>query len=403
MEKIVTDEKKIEQVLSRGVEEVIVKEHLKRRMLKGEKLRVKLGIDPTGSFLHLGHAIVLKKLKEFQNLGHQVIFLIGDFTAKIGDPTGRASERKPLTEEEIKKNMQTYQNQASKILNMKKVEVRYNSEWLGKLSLRDTITLTSKITYAQMAQRASFKERIKKDIDLSIQEFIYPAMQGYDSVALKADIELGGTDQKFNLLMGRHLQKRYNQQPQDVITCPLLEGLDGIEKMSKSKNNFIALSDKPEVMYGKSMSISDKLMIRYFELCTEVTSEEIKQIAKDLKKEKSNPRDVKMKLAFEITKIFHGEKKAQEAQDYFIKTIQKKEVPKKVVSIEVFVESSIISAMVLASLAKSNADAKRKIKQGGVEIDGQKIVDINTKINSSMNGQILKVGKRGFRRIRLII
>ncbi len=401
MEKIVTDEKKIEQVLSRGVEEVIVKEHLKRRMLKGEKLRVKLGIDPTGSFLHLGHAVVLKKLKEFQNLGHQVIFLIGDFTAKIGDPTGRASERKPLMEEEIKKNMQTYQNQASKILNMKKVEVRYNSEWLGKLNLKDTIMLTSKITYAQMAQRASFKERIKKDIDLSIQEFIYPAMQGYDSVALKADIELGGTDQKFNLLMGRHLQKRYNQQPQDVITCPLLEGLDGIEKMSKSKNNFIALSDKPEVMYGKSMSISDKLMIRYFELCTEVTSEEIKQIAKDLKKEKSNPRDVKMKLAFEITKIFHGEKKAQEAQDYFIKTIQKKEVPKKVVSIEVLVESSIISTMVLASLAKSNADAKRKIKQGGVEIDGQKIIDINTKINSSMNGQILKVGKRGFRRIKI--
>ncbi|PIP27804.1 MAG: tyrosine--tRNA ligase [Candidatus Moranbacteria bacterium CG23_combo_of_CG06-09_8_20_14_all_35_22] len=399
MAKIITDEKLIDELLERGTEEVIVKDHLKKRMMAGEKLRIKLGIDPTGSVLHLGHAVVLKKLKQFQDLGHQVIFLIGDFTAKIGDPTGRASARKPLTEEDIKKNMESYQKQAGIMLDMEKVEVRYNSEWLAKLSFKDLIILTSKITYAQMAQRADFKERIKNDIDLSMQEFMYPAMQGYDSVVLKADVELGGTDQKFNLLMGRQLQKRYDQKPQDVLTCPLLEGLGGTDKMSKSLNNFISLTEEAESMFGKVMSLTDELIVRYFELCTEISLEEIKKIKKDLENSKVNPRDVKIKLAFEITKIYHGEKKANEAKEYFEKVISRKEMPDEVKEEKVNEGERLIDFIVKIKLAQSNADAKRKIEQGGVSLDGEIIKDIQTKISKAMEGKILKVGKREFRKI----
>lgn len=398
MAKIITDEKLINEVLNRGVAEVIVKEHLKKRMLAGEKLRIKFGIDPTGSVLHLGHAVVFKKLKQFQDLGHQVIFLIGDFTAKVGDSTGRSSVRVPMTEKEIKDNMKNYQEQAGIILDMKKVEVRYNSEWLAKLGFKELIVLTSKITYAQMAQRADFKERIKKDIDLSIQEFMYPAMQGYDSVELKADVELGGTDQKFNLLMGRQLQKRYGQEPQDIITCPLLEGLEGKDKMSKSLGNYIALTEKPNVMFEKIMSLTDDLIGRYFELCTEISSDDIEKIKKQLKTEKVNPRDIKIKLAFEITKIYHGEKKAREAREYFEKVFSKKEMPE---DIQVIPSSapkiSIIDYMVETSLAKSKSDARRKIEQGGVSVDGKKVATIDFMLDSERDyGKIIKVGKIHF-------
>jgi tyrosyl-tRNA synthetase len=254
MSKIITDEKLIDELLTHGVAEVIVKEELAEKMLSGKKLRIKLGIDPTGSVLHLGHAVVLQKLKQFQDLGHQVIFLIGDFTARIGDPTGRSASRKSMTEEEINNNMQDYVNQASKILDINKVELRYNSEWLAKLDFKELIILASKVTYAQVAQRADFKDRIKNDVDLSLQEFLYPLMQGYDSVMLKSDVEIGGTDQKFNLLMGRQLQKRYKQASQDIITCSLLEGLSGEEKMSKSLNNYVALNENPGEMFGKIIS-----------------------------------------------------------------------------------------------------------------------------------------------------
>ena len=401
MSKIVTDEKKINEVLERGVDEVIVKENLKKRMMAGEKLRIKLGIDPTGSVLHLGHAVVLKKLRDFQKLGHQVIFLIGDFTARIGDPTGRSSARKPMTDEEIKSNMEDYKEQAGGIIDLENVEVRYNSEWLAELDLKDLILLTSKITYAQMAQRADFKDRIKKDIDLSIQEFLYPAMQGYDSVALKADVELGGTDQKFNLLMGRQLQKRYDQSPQDVITCPLLEGLDGVEKMSKSVGNYIALNEEPDSMYGKVMSIPDKLIFRYYELCTEVNGAELDEVKKALGDSNINPRDYKMKLAYEIVKTNYDKETAGKAQSYFVKTIQKKEAPEETEEVKVRTGTSLIDLLVGSGLASSRSEAKRKIVQGGVKFGEQVISDMNYQIGNSDNGKILKVGKRNYRRIML--
>jgi len=401
MAKVITDEKLIDELLERGVEEVIVKEHLRKRMLAGEKLRIKLGIDPTGSVLHLGHAIVLKKLKQFQDLGHQVIFLIGDFTARIGDPTGRSVARKPMTDEEIRKNMQSYQNQAGIILDMNKVEVRYNSEWLASMNLQEVIMMASKITYAQMAQRADFKNRIKNDLDLSIQEFMYPAMQGYDSVALKADVEIGGTDQKFNLLMGRQLQKRYDQEPQDTITCPLLEGLDGVEKMSKSVGNYIALTEEPNSMYGKIMSLPDSLILRYFELCTNIAVLEIDKFKKELDDQTVNPRDIKMKLALEITNIYHGKEKASKAEEYFIKTVQKKEIPDEIQKAKVSVGEKIVDMLVRENLAASKAEARRKIEQGGVKMNDEVIEDWQREIFSSDSEKILRVGKKEWRKIVL--
>ncbi|KKS32192.1 MAG: Tyrosine-tRNA ligase [Parcubacteria group bacterium GW2011_GWC2_42_12] len=400
MAKIITDENKIDEVLSRGVEEVIVKENLKKRLMSGKKLRIKLGIDPTGSVLHLGHAVVLRKLKDFQDLGHQVIFLIGDFTARIGDPTGRSVSRKPLTDKDIAANMKSYTKQAGLILDMKKVEIRYNSEWLNKLDFRELVMLSSKVTYAQVAQRADFKERIKNDQDLSLQEFLYPVMQGYDSVALKADVEIGGTDQKFNLLMGRQLQKRYNQEPQEIITCPLLEGLSGGDKMSKSLDNYIALTEKPEEMYGKIMSLTDGLIIRYFTLGTYLSLEKIAEIEQELGGGKVNPRDIKMRLAFEITKIYHGEKKAVAAQEYFVKTVQKKEAPEEVISKKLTVGSmNIMELLVEVGLTASKGEARRLIEQGGIKIDGSAVNDINKIIEITANGVLVQRGKRGFVRV----
>ena len=395
--KIITDKNKIEEVLTRGAEEVLVKENLRKRLESGKKLRIKLGIDPTGSVLHLGHAVVLRKLKDFQNLGHQVIFLIGDFTAKIGDPSGRSLVRKPMTDKEIKANMKSYTKQAGLILDMKQVEIRYNSEWLDKLDFQGLIRLASKITYAQMAQRADFKERIKNDQDLSLQEFLYPMMQGYDSVALKADIELGGTDQKFNLLMGRQLQKRYGQEPQDIVTCPLLEGLSGGDKMSKSLDNYIALTEKPEEMYGKIMSLKDDLIVRYFTLCTYLAVEEIARIERELAGGKTNPRDLKMRLAYEVVKIYHGEKKARAAREYFVKTVQKKEVPESIINYELSITNwKLVDLLVEVKLAGSKGEAKRLIEQGGVKIDGNVIKDINKVVKITEDGVLLQKGKRGF-------
>jgi len=395
--KIITDKNKVEEVLKRGVEEVLVKENLRKRLESGKKLRIKLGIDPTGSVLHLGHSVVLRKLKDFQDLGHQVIFLIGDFTAKIGDPTGRSVTRKPMTDKEIKANMKSYTKQAGLILDMKKVEIRYNSEWLDKLDFQELIILASKITYAQMAQRADFKDRIKNDQDLSLQEFLYPMMQGYDSVALKADVEIGGTDQKFNLLMGRQLQKRYNQEPQDVVTCPLLEGLSGGDKMSKSLDNYIALTEGSDDMYGKVMSLTDDLIVRYFYLCTDLSERDVIKIKDDLANNKVNPRDYKMKLAYEIVKIYHGEKKAKAAEDYFIKTVQKKEVPESINNYELTITNwKIVDLLVEVKLAESKSEARRLIEQGGVKVDGNVIKDINQIIEITKSGVLIQKGKRGF-------
>ncbi len=393
----IIDKNRINEVLARGVEEVIVKEELEKKMASGKKLRVKFGIDPTGSVLHLGHTVPLRKLREFQDLGHQVILLIGDFTARIGDPTGRASARKPMTDKEIKDNMKSYTKQVGMILDMKKVEVRYNSEWLAKLSFKDLILLTSKVTYAQVSQRADFKERIKNDMDLSLQEFMYPVMQGYDSVMLKADIEIGGTDQKFNLLMGRQLQKRYDQEQQDVVTCPLLEGLSGGDKMSKSLNNYIALTEKSEDMYGKIMSLTDDLIVKYFELCTYLPMEEIESIKQQLKGGKVNPRDLKMRLGFEIVKIYHGEKEALKAQEHFVKTVQKKEIPEEIQMIKIQeTRYKLIDLLLEVKLSTSKSEARRLIEQGGVKVNNEVVQDANREIEITKEGVLLQRGKRQF-------
>lgn len=397
MTKIITDKEKINEVLSRAAEEVIVKESLEKRLASGKKLRIKLGIDPTGSVLHLGHAVVLRKLKQFQDLGHQVIFLIGDFTARIGDPTGRSATRKPMTEKEVNSNMKSYTDQAGLILDMKKVEVRYNSEWLDKLDFKESIMLASKVTYAQMAQRADFKERIASGQDLTIQEFMYPIMQGYDSVALKADVEIGGTDQKFNLLMGRQLQKRYDQPEQDIITCPLLEGLSGGDKMSKSLDNYISLTEKPEEMYGKIMSLTDDLIVRYFELCTNLPQLEIQNIANNLIKGNINPRDLKMRLAREVVQIYHGPKPSEAAEEYFEKTVQKKEFPDDAeVVLSKMIKTPIVDLLIFTNLAKSKTEARRLIEQGGIKIDGEVIRDQN-KIISIDKGIKVQKGKHEHR------
>lgn len=402
--KIITDKNKVNEILTKGAEEVLVKENLRKRLESGKKLRIKFGIDPTGSVLHLGHSVVLRKLKQFQDLGHQIIFLIGDFTARIGDPTGRSSTRKPMADKEIKINMKNYAKQAGLILDMKKVEIRYNSEWLDKLGLNELIMLASKITYAQMAQRADFKDRIKNDKDLSLQEFLYPMIQGYDSIALKADVELGGTDQKFNLLMGRQLQKRYGMESQDIITCPLLEGLSGGDKMSKSLDNYIALTEKPEEMYGKIMSLTDNLIVRYFSLCADLPENEIEEMKLELEGGKVNPRDYKMKLAYEIVKIYHGEKEADAAREYFVKTVQKKEIPSgiKTVTQTMTGDARLVVLLVKNNLALNNSEAKRLISQGGIKVNGQIVKDIN-KVYGNTPGEelIIQKGKRSFVKVIL--
>ena len=399
MVKVLTDKFLIEKLLTKGAEEVIVREHLEKKLQAGERLRVKLGIDPTGSVLHLGHAVVLKKLRDFQDLGHQVIFLIGDFTARIGDPSGRSKERVPMSDEQIKKNMKDYVKQAGLILDLSKVEIRYNSEWLDKLSLEEVIKLTSKATYAQIAQRADFKKRIKEDTDLTLQEFMYPIMVGYDSVALKADVELGGADQKFNLLMGRQIQARYDQEPQDIITCPILEGLHGKDKMSKSLNNYIALTEKPDEMYGKIMSIADGLIVHYFSLATDLADNEIKKIASGMKTGK-NPRDYKMRLAREVVALYHGAAQAKTAEENFIKQFQQKETPDEVRIKKLEVRSkNIIDLLMACDLAASKGEARRLIEQGGIKIDGAVVKSIAEEVSLTKKGLLLQRGKRQFVRV----
>ncbi len=377
------------------MEEVIVRENMEKRLLSGGKLRIKLGIDPTGSVLHLGHAVVLRKLKDFQALGHQVIFLIGDYTARIGDPTGRSETRKPMTEKEIKENMKSYTKQAGLILDMKKVEVRYNSEWFNKMNVKDMIFLTSKITFAQMSKRADFKERISKDVDLSMQEFLYPALQGYDSVALKADVEIGGTDQKFNLLMGRQLQERYGQKPQDIITCPLLEGLSGGDKMSKSKNNYIALTEAPSDMFGKVMSLSDNMITRYFELAVGYSKEEIKKIEKEISNG-ANPRDIKIRLAKELIKFYHSEKEAQKAEEYFVKTFSKRELPTDIPEVKSKKGELLSDILVANKIIVSKSEFRRLVEGRAIDVDEKELADMFYRVEASAT---VKVGKKKFVKI----
>ena len=389
-------------LLLRGVEEIVPKQEFHKKLNENRPLRVKLGFDPTAPDLHLGHTVILNKLKLFQDLGHQVIFLIGDFTGLVGDPSGVNETRPVLNEKEIKKNAETYERQVFKILDKKKTEIRFNSEWMNKFSPEDFIRLSSVQTVARMLERDDFSKRYSAQKPISIHEFLYPLLQGYDSVALDADIELGGTDQKFNLLLGREVQKFYGKEPQVAFTLPLLEGLDGVKKMSKSLNNYIAIEDYADDMFGKIMSISDVLMWRYFELLSFRDEEEITELKKS-QKEGSNPRDIKFLLAEEIVNRFHGEGSGNNAKEEFQSRFQKGNNPSDIKEITISLqEQSITLAKVLkeAKMVPSTSEALRLIKQGAVRIEGKKILDSKHEI--SLNSSLLyQVGKRKFSKIKI--
>jgi tyrosyl-tRNA synthetase len=394
----------IKELLTRGVEEVIVKKDLEKRLKSGKKLRVKFGIDPTSPYIHLGHTVPLRKLKQFQDLGHKIVLIVGDFTATIGDPSGQTEGRKPLSRAQVKKNMTNYQKQIGKILDLNKTEIHYNSEWYDKLGTMFLYELTSKITVARAIERDDFKKRLKQDQDISILEVIYPLLQGYDSVAIKADVEIGGTDQKFNLLMGRKVQKRYGQNSQDIMTLRLLEGTDGVRKMSKSYDNYIGITEKPSQIFGKIMSIPDSLIVKYLRVLTDISQREIEKIKKDLKQpslSRINPKDVKAKLAREIVSLYYNEKKAKEAQKEFDKVFAKKEKPSKIPEMKISQKcDKLIDLLVICKLASSKSEARRLIEQGGVKVDNATLYDFKAKI-CLHEGMILQVGKRKFVKIKL--
>lgn len=394
------DEQKINEILTRGVEDIIVREDLKKKLLAGQKIRLYFGVDPTGADLHLGHAVVLWKLKQFQEMGHEVILLIGDFTARIGDPTGKDAARKPLTEREVKENFKNYKKQASKILDFSKVKIKYNSQWLSKLKFEDILKLSSNFTVQQMIQREMFQRRLNSDLPISLQEFMYPLMQGYDSVAMDVDLEVGGNDQMFNMLAGRTLQKIYNNKDKNVLTTKLLLGTDG-RKMSKTYNNFIAIMDGPNEMFGKLMSMKDELMDDYFDIVTRLSIDEINKI----KNSSQNPRDIKAKLAKEIVKIYHGEKLAEQAEEEFNNVFRNKELPSEMPSFETDKNNyNIVDLLCDTKLASSKNEAKRLLDGNAVEtINGEtktKITDWSTQVKIE-NGTIVKVGSRKFVKIIL--
>lgn len=390
---------KFKTLLERGVENVIKKENILAKLEAGKKLRVKLGIDPTGSELHIGHAVVLRKMRQFQDAGHQVILLIGDYTARIGDPTGKSETRVMLTEKQIHENMKTYIEQASKVLDIKKLEIRHNSEWFGKMDMGDVLALTAKKTVSQMLQREDFKNRFKKEQDISITELLYPLMQGYDSVELQCDIELGGTDQLFNMLVGRDMQRAHDSKVlQDVITVPILEGLDGIEKMSKSLNNYIGIMEPAREIYGKTMSISDNMIFKYFELATDVPMDKIDEMKKEIE-QGANPRDLKMRLARELVTLYHDSKAASQAQSEFIAVFAKKEIPDDI-SLQKLSgpKWAIIELLAATNLCSSKSDARRLIEGGGVRVNQEKVSTIEQEFDISKE-TLLQVGKRKFLRV----
>ncbi|MFA6159523.1 MAG: tyrosine--tRNA ligase [Parcubacteria group bacterium] len=402
MAQVITDEKMVDEVLERGVEQIFPdKKTLKEKMMSGERIRLYCGYDPTAPSLHIGNAVTINKLSQFQKLGHEIIFLIGDFTCMIGDPTDKLATRKKMTREEILENAKGYQKQAEGYLKFEgenPAQIMYNSEWNDKLTFKELIELSSNFTVQQMIQRDMFQERLKAEKPIYLHEFLYPLTQGYDSVVMNVDLEIGGNDQMFNMLAGRTLQKNINNKEKFVVTLKLLADETG-KKMGKSEGNAVFLDQAPQDMYGAVMSWTDGTIAVGFEMATNVSMEEVKEIEEALKDEKNNPRDLKMKLAYEMVRINYGEEAANLAQDNFIRTVQKKEMPDEVVSIEVSIEDSVIEIMTREGLAKSNGEAKRKIEQGGVSLNGEIIKDIQIKISKEMNGKILKVGKREFRKI----
>ena len=391
------------RLISHGVADLLPEDEFKKKLEKSvatnTPLIVKLGLDPTAPDIHLGHTVVLRKLKLFQDFGHKVIILIGDFTACIGDPTGKSVTRPPLTEEQVITNAKTYQEQIFKVLDPEKTEVRFNSEWLSKLDFADVLKLASKYTVARMLERDDFHKRYTEGRPISIHEFMYPLMQGYDSIALKADVEFGGTDQTFNLLMGRHLQGEEGMPEQTIITMPILEGLDGVQKMSKSLGNYIGISEAPSEMYGKAMSIPDELMMRYFMLVTDMSIEEQEQLSKDLESGAAHPRDVKMKLAHTIVRLYHGEEAANFGQEEFVRVFQKHAMPTDIPEYKVAItEEPVFVPQLLsdAGLTASNGEARRSIKAGAFKIDGEKCNEEHIVLK---DGMVLQVGKRKFIKI----
>lgn len=382
----------INQILRQNVLEIIDEKSLEKKLNSGEKLRVKLGVDPTSSDLHIGHALSLWKLKEFQDAGHHAIFLIGDYTAMIGDPSGRSRSRKVLNQEQIQENIKTWLEQAGKILDLDSCEVRYNSEWYSKMSFVDLIKIFSKITLANVAEREDFKKRLASGSEVGFVETVYPIMQGYDSVALEADVEIGGYDQRLNFLMGRDLQRRMDQTPQDILTMPLLMGTDG-KKMSKSEGNYIALSDSAEQMFGKVMSISDELIEQYLELATNYSNDEIEVMKKALK-DGENPKNVKEKVAKRIVEMYHGELGAQRALEHFEKVVTNKEIPEDLEDKKVK-SKNILDVLVEVGFASSRSDARRLVEQKGVRVNGEVVAaDFELK-----NDSVLQVGKLKFVKI----
>jgi len=389
------NKQKISELLERGVEQVIVKDSLEKKLNSKKHLRIKLGVDPTSPNLHLGHLVVLKKLKQFMDLGHQVIFLIGDFTARIGDPSDKLSARKPLDEDEIKENTKKYKEQVGMVLDLKKVEFRNNSEWHNQMDFSELFRLAALFTVNQMLERDMFQERMKKKKPLWVHELMYPILQGYDSVALRSDLELGGTDQTFNLLAARDIQPTYNQTPQDIMTVGLLEGTDGSDKMSKSVGNTIDFFDTPQDKFGKTMSIPDNLIIKYFSLLTDTTQDELDLYVKEMK-DGANPRDFKIKLAKKIVTIFHGQKAATVAEQEFGRMFKDKKTPTDMPTKKIKPgEYTMLDVVNSSELSKSASEARRLIEQGGVSLDGQQFKDWKEKVKVK-HESVLKVGKRKF-------
>ncbi|GIP39776.1 tyrosine--tRNA ligase [Paenibacillus sp. J31TS4] len=398
------------ELLKRGAVEIVPEEEFKAKLAEsvvtGRPLNVKLGLDPSAPDIHVGHTVVLHKLRQFQELGHQVQLIIGDFTGRIGDPTGKSETRKQLSEEDVQRNAETYKQQIFKILHPEKTKVYYNSEWLAPLTFVDVVQLAAKLTVARMLERDDFSKRYSGGLPIHIHEFFYPLMQGYDSVALKTDIELGGTDQKFNLLMGRTLQKEYGVPAQIAMTMPLIEGLDGVNKMSKSLGNYIGIDEPASEIYGKAMSVPDELMLKYYELATDLPGAELEALRAGLDAGAAHPRDAKMRLARTFVRMYHGEQAAEEAEQHFVTVFQQRALPQDIE--EVVLPASeldngsirIIKLLVQLGLQASNGEARRSVQQGAVKLNERKLEDPNGDV-AVQDGDIVQVGKRKFAKIRL--
>ena len=399
------------EILSRGAVEIIPEDEFKhklaRSIVSGKPIKVKLGLDPSAPDIHVGHTVPLQKLKQFQQLGHIVQLVIGDFTGQVGDPSGKSETRKQLTPEQVKENAQTYVDQLFKVLDYEKTEVSHNSEWLAPLTFSEVIGLASTITVARMLERDDFEKRYHSQQPISVHEFFYPLMQGYDSVALHTDVEIGGTDQKFNLLMGRSLQKEFGQEQQVILTLPLIEGLDGVQKMSKSLNNYIGIDEEPNQIYGKAMSIPDELMVKYYQLVTDLPHEEVSEIIAGLESGSYHPRDAKMKMAYTLVRMYHGVEAAQMAEEHFRTVFQERALPDDIPVIELAQselengEIWVIKLLVSLGLVSSNGEGRRMIEQGAVKINEAKQTDLDANI-AVVDDMIVQVGKRKFVRIKLI-